>query len=324
MRRVLLIAGLIYLSLGILESNVTAQVVTCRDQLRALGLATLPGPIETHYSEGYRDRAVAMQALLRDAAKFYERSLKLTPAVTLAALGPDDWPKLLDKPYGLPTLRTGLCRRGAYTGPPQYVAIMPVTAGGPIYTDWLAMKTSLSPEAMRRLKKAGLSFEEGGQTMLDFVALHELGHAYAHALGIETVSSFFAEFTGNYLAYAFLKSTPGRLDKKAMAVLRTNVEGITPIHASIDKFESFQSREHPPTEAWYNSVFTLKAQEVYDRRGLDFILKVRDAFTGEKYGTIKTDEILRRLERIEPGFVTWSNSLQRGVRTAAQEPPSKK
>ncbi len=323
MRKEILIAAFICLTTGILALNADGQIVTCREQLLGLNLERLPAPVETHYSAGHRDRAVAMQRLLRDAARFYERSLKLTPAVTVAALGPDDWPKLLDKPYGLPTLRTGLCRRGTYTGPPQYVAIMPVTAGGPIYTDWLGMKDSLSQKTIQKLKKVDLSFEDGGQTLLDFVALHELGHAYAHALGIETVSSFFAEFTANYFAYAFMRSTRERLDKKAMAVLNANIEGITPIHASLDKFETFQSRQHPPTEAWYNSVFTVKAQEVYDRRGMDFIVRVRDAFKGEKYGTIKNDEILSRLEKIEPGFVAWSNNLQRGVATDAQLPVKK-
>ena len=296
-----------------LTLSASAQIVTCREQLRGLKLEVLPGRVETHFSAGYRERAVRMQNLLQRGAQFYERSLKLTPTVTLAALGPDDWPKILDKPYGLPTLRTGPCRRGAYDGPPHYVAIMPVTAGGPIYNDWLAMKTSLSPKTLGKLKNLGLTYEEGGQALLDFVALHELGHAYAHALGIETVSGFLAEFTGNYFAYAFMRSTKDRMDKRIMTVLRANIEGIKPIHASIDKFEKFQSREDPPTEAWYNSVFTVKAEEIYDKKGFPFIIRVRDAFKGEKYGSITNDEILRRLETIQPGFVEWSKNLEKVV-----------
>ena len=287
----------------------SAQVQTCREQLRGLNLEMLHGNVETHFSPGHRESAFQMKELLEEASRFYDREVNLRPTVTLAALGPDEWPKLLDKPYGLPTLRTGPCRRGAYSGPPQYVAIMPVTAGGPIYDDWQKMKGEVSPQVIKNLKKMGLTFEDGGQVLLDFVALHELGHAYAHAMGIESLSSFFAEFTGNYFAYAFLKSTKNRRDRKTMAVLRANVSGIRPIHKSIDKFETFQSREHPPTEAWYNSVFTIKAAEIYDKKGFKFMEKVRDAFKGEKYGSITNEEILKRLEKIEPGFIKWSNDF---------------
>ena len=289
-----------------------AQEKSCLEQLKDLRLESLVGKVTTHYSPGQRKRASEMKVLLEEASSFYERSLGLTPVVTLAALAPAEWPFLLDKPYGLPTLRTGPCRRGGiWNAPKQYLAIMPVTLSGPLYDDWIALKASLSPETMKKLKKSGITFEQGGQVLVDFVALHELGHAYHHAMGIDNVSSFFAEFMGNYFAYAFLRSTKERLDKSTMLVLNANLEGITPIHASLDKFEKFQSREHPPTEAWYNSAFTVKVAEVYEKKGFAFLREVRDAFGGEKYLSINNEEILRRLEKIQPGFVKWSQNLPR-------------
>jgi hypothetical protein len=38
---------------------------------------------------------------------------------------------------------------------------------------------------------------------------------------------------------------------------------------------------------------------------------VRDAFAGEKYLSINNEEILRRLEKIQPGFVEWAQQLPR-------------
>jgi hypothetical protein len=296
----------------LLTQGALAQEKTCLEQLKDLRLESLPGKVQTHFSPGQRIRASEMKALLEEAGAFYERSLGLTPVVTLAALAPQEWPLLLDRPYGLPTMRTGPCKRGGSTNlPPQYLAIMPITAGGPIYDGWISLKGSLSPETIKKLKKSGITFEQAGRVFVDFVALHELGHAYAHAMGINTVSSFFAEFTANYFAYAFLRSTKERLDKRTMLVLNANLEGITPIHASLDKFEKFQSREHPPTEAWYNSAFTVKAAEVYEARGFAFLREVRDAFAGEKYLSITNEEILRRLEKIQPGFVEWAQHLPR-------------
>lgn len=290
-----------------------AQEKTCLEHVKELKLEFLPGRVPTYFSVGQQKRASEMKALSEEASAFYERSLGLKPELTLAAVSPKDWASLLDKPYGLPTMRTGPCNRrgGGATSPPQYVAIMPATVGGPIYEGWMALKDSLSPQAMTKLKKSGVEFEQGGKLLLDFVALHELGHAYAHGYGINSLSGFFAEHIGNYFAYAFLRSTKERLDKKVMAILVANVEGITPIHASLEKFETFQSREHPPTETWYNSVFTLKAAEVYERRGLAFLKDVREAFLGEKYGSITNEAILSRLEKIQPGYIKWAQALPR-------------
>src|SRR5688572_22905996 len=123
----------------VLTQGAVAQEKTCLEQLKDLRLESLTGKVPTHFSPEQRKRASEMKALLEEAGAFYERSLGLTPVVTLAALGPQEWPLLLDRPYGLPTMRTGPCKRGGgTTSPPQYLAIMPITAGGPIYDGWIA------------------------------------------------------------------------------------------------------------------------------------------------------------------------------------------
>lgn len=299
-----------------------AQEKTCLEQVKDLKLGFMAGRVPTYFSPSQHKRASEMKALLEEASLFYERSLGLKPELTLAAVSPGNWASLLNKPYGLPTMRTGPCNGGgaAQTSPAQYVAIMPATVGGPIYEGWMALKDSLPPQTAVKLQNSGIEFEPAGKLLLDFVALHELGHAYAHGYGINSLSGFFAEHIGNYFAYAFLRSTEGRLDKKVMAILETNVEGITPIHASLEKFETFQSREHPPTETWYNAAFTLKAAEVYEKRGLAFLKDVRDAFSGETYGSITNEAILSRLEKIHPGYIKWARDLPRLADTRGPRP----
>ncbi len=174
------------------------------------------------------------------------------------------------------------------------------------------MKDSLSRKTIKNLKKNKVPFEQGGKILVDFVGLHEVGHAYAHAFGINSYVNFFSEFITNYLAYAFLRSTSERLDKKTIAVLAANVDGITPVHASLIKWEKFRSSEHPPTEAWYNSLISLKAKEIYDQRGFEFLRAVRKAFP-EPEGTLNTETILARLETIHPGILKWSESISENV-----------
>jgi hypothetical protein len=140
-----------------------------------------------------------------------------------------------------------------------------------------------------------------------------LGHAYAHAFGINFYVNFFAEFIADYLAYSFLRSTEERLDKKFIAVLSANVDGITPVHADFTRYEKFRSSEHPPTETWYNSIITLKAKEIYEQRGFEFLTAVKKAFP-EAEGKLNTETIIARLDTIYPGILKWSVGITDNVR----------
>ena len=291
-----------------------AQDKYCVDEIKELKLQVLPGKIITYYSTGQQQRANDLKLLLERASQLFEDSLKLKINVTLAAIGPKEWSALLDKPYGLPTMRNGACKRGSSNlTEARYVAIMPGTINGPIYNGWIELEDSLSTPTLQKLEKAGIGFEKGGKVLIDFVGLHELSHAYAHAFGINYYVNFFAEFIADYLAYAFLRSTEERLDKKVIAVLSANIDGITPVHSSFIRYERFRSSEHPPTETWYNSIITLKAAEIYDQRGFGFLFDVQKAFS-EPEGQLNTEKILARLEEIYPGILKWSESISENVR----------
>jgi hypothetical protein len=286
----------------------------CVDEIRELNLPQLPGKVLTYYSTGQEERAHELKSLLERASKFFEDSLKVQVDLVLAALDPKTWAGLMDRPYGLPTMRNGACKRGGSTFPePRYAAIMPGGIDGPIYTSWIELKDSLPASAIQKLTDAGIAFGQGGKVLINFVALHELGHAYAHRFGLNFYVQFFAELIADYLAYAFLRSTDERLDKEVMAVLAVNAETIIPVHSSFNKYENFRSSEHPPTETWYNSVITLKAAEIYNQRGFEFLYAIQKVFT-EKEGQLKTDTIIARLEKIHPGILVWSNNISDNVR----------
>ena len=291
-----------------------AQAKYCVEEIKELNLPHLPGKVLTYYSAGQEKRANELKSLLERASKVFEDSLKVKVDLVLAALDAKTWAGLMDRPYGLPTMRNGACKRGGGSfAEPRYAAIMPGAVDGPIYTSWMELRDSLPPSTIQKLKETGIGFEQGGKVLIDFVALHELGHAYAHKFGLNFYVQFFAEFMADYLAYAFLRSTDERLDKKIMAVLTANIEAIMPVHSSFNKYENFRSSEHPPTETWYNSIITLKAAEIYDQRGFEFLYAVQKVFT-EKEGQLKTDSIIARLEKIHPGILEWSNSIAESVR----------
>lgn len=305
-----------FLLLLMVSFPVQAQSKYCIDEIKDLKLQSIQGQILTHYSEGMEKRASELKTLLERASLPLGDSLNVEINLTLAALGPKEWAQVMDRPYGLPTLRPGACKRGGGSFPePRYVAILPGGIDGPLYNGWTALKDSISPKTLQKLKEAGVGFEQGGKVMIDFVALHELGHAYHLKFGIKNYVNFFAEFMANYIAYAFLRSTEERLDKKVLAVLSANIETITPVHSSFIKWENFRSSEHPPTEAWYNSLTTLKAAEIYEQRGFEFLYAIRKSFPEEE-GQLNTETILARMDTIHPGILKWSNSISEQVRKA--------
>ena len=294
--------------------SVQAQSKYCVDEIKDLKLQSIPGRIQTYYSKGMEKRASELKTLLERASVPLDDSLNLEINLILAALGPREWAQVLDKTYGLPTLRTGACKKGGGSFPEsKYVAIVPGGIDGPLYNDWMALKDSLSRETLQKLKEAGLDFEPGGKLMIDFVALHELGHAYHLKFGIKNYVNFFSEFMANYVAYAFLRCTEERLDKKVLAVLSANVETITPLHSSFMTWENFRSSEHPPTEAWYNSVVTLKAAEIYEQRGFEFLYAIRKAFP-EAEGELNTENIIVRMDMVHPGILKWSEGISELVK----------
>lgn len=310
MKRLTLIATFI-LAINI---SAVAQEKYCADEIKDLKLQSISGQIITYYSEGKEIRASELKTLLERASASLGDSLNVEINLTLAVLDAKEWAQLIDKPYGLPTIRTGACKRGGGSFPePRYAAILPAGIDGPLYKDWIALKDSISTKTLQELKEVGVGFEQGGKIMIDFVALHELGHAYHLQFGIKNYFNFFAEFMADYIAYAFLRSTEERLDKKVLAVLSANIETITPVHSSFIKWENFRSSEHPPTEAWYNSIITLKAAEIYEQRGFEFLTAVKNAFP-EAEGKLNTETILARLDSIHPGMLKWSEGISGKVR----------
>jgi hypothetical protein len=291
-----------------------SQAKYCVDEIKELKLPFLSGKVTTYYSLGQEKRATELKGLLERAARVFEDSLGVKIELTIAALDAKDWVGLMDRPYGLPTVRSGSCKRSKERfAEAKYAAILPGAVNGPIYDGWTMLKDSLLLTTIQSFQKAGVGFEQGGKILLDFVALHELGHAYAHAFGINYHVNFFAEFIADYLAYSFLRSTPERLDKKVLAVLSANVATIRPIHSSFNSYETFRSSDHPPTETWYNSIITLKAAEIYEQRGFEFVNAVKKSFT-EAEGQLKTDPIIARLETIYPGILKWSEHISEQVR----------
>jgi hypothetical protein len=265
------------------------------EQIRALRLDSLAGPLPVHYSPGFREHAAEVQAILREGAAFFADSLGLPTTVRVALLGAAQWQRVTQVPYGVPFVQGG-------------VVLIPATGDGVIAADFLALEAGASAAARAKVAESGVSFAENARRITDLIGYHELGHGYTNALGIRPHTRWFSELLAMYMAYAFLARMRPPLARGWEAMLQAKLEGPAPAHTSLADFERLYIRVGPENYVWYQAAFAQQAAEVFGVHGLGFVARVREAFPAGG-AQLDSDAVVARLETIHPGFRAWADRL---------------
>jgi hypothetical protein len=266
------------------------------EQVRALGLDSLAGPLPVFHRPADRARAAEAQALLREAAQFYADSLGLETRVHVAVLPKADWESVSRVPYGVPYIQGG-------------VVFLPATFDGAISEDFRKLEPGASEAVRARVAATGVSFDENAARMTDLIGLHELGHSYAGQMGIRPHARWFSEFLASYFAHAFLERAAPRLAGSWNAMLQAKLESPTPAHTTLDDFERLYIRVGPENYNWYQAVFARHVAQVFRERGLGFIRVVQQQFPRTEGDPIPSAAVVERLEAIHPGFQAWSGNI---------------
>jgi hypothetical protein len=69
-------------------------------------------------------------------------------------------------------------------------------------------------------------------------------------------------------------------------------------------------QELGPTYGWYQIMLNLKAAELYEKYGLDFLRTLKERLPWQDSENWSTESLLSLLEDISPGFVEWSKSIE--------------
>lgn len=270
--------------------------------LQALGLESLPAPIRTYYSPGYRERAEMLQAWLRSADTFFQRRLHIAPTFDLAVLNPEHWAVIFPGPYGVPF----------YTEAPHVVvmpAILELAVPTQIYT---ASRVALPASAAADLAAVGVSYEDAVLQVVDLIGFHEVGHVYGETLGYHAGNTprWLRELLATYAAYSYLQvERPSSItvwDALSEAVLGF----VEPTSLSLDDFNEQGARGlGPATYGWYQSHFNLRATDVLHQRPRATWFK-QLAGTGIDRDTrdLATSELMRRLRGFHPSFTEWADA----------------
>jgi hypothetical protein len=270
---------------------------TLLDRIREAAPQRLEGSPVVHFSAGAETRAQALQGMLAQASAFFRDQFSVTPTFTLAVLDPVAWKAAVGEslPYGMPAVT-------------QRVMLLPYRQEGVVVDTMLARADGLPDEVATAVKISKRPFASHVAAMVDLIGYHELGHLYVSELGIAPHTRWFSEMLATYFAYAFIAERSPDLAATWRIAVGADAN-TTPTHRSLADFERLYAGVGPANYVWYQGRFTERVIAIYATQRLQFLRAVKGAFPREAKEKLTLDQVLDRLETIEPGFKAWADSL---------------
>ena len=242
--------------------------------------------VDAYTSPGGEERARQLQELTDGAIEYWSAPLGGGVHIVLAVLDEHDWKASTDDPYGFPHGNRG--------------------------DPWIIYMPSVPMRSVVVDAMAPIAGNTRAVTMLDNIAVHEIGHAIAveRMYGPDPQPSvrWFDELIATYLAYAYLRT---RAPERAIAwdeVTELVLAGTRPEHTSLGDFEHGRFAG-PADYTWYELAFSRRVQTLYDRQGDAAITALKARLPWSRQNHWSSIELLGLLEPITPGFQAWAQSL---------------
>jgi hypothetical protein len=318
-RRATLTGMMVLLALaGCTESSVTVTApepipppaMAILDDLQAAGLETLPGPIPTYYSPGYRERAEMLQAWVRDADAFFRNRLRVAPEVSLAVLTPEHWTLVSMGPYGVPFVPP--LTPGDLSSVPRLVVMPAVPEQAVVTQIYFASEAGLPPHAAAELAALGISYQDAVLQVLDLIGFHEVGHAYIAALGYhrDNTARWLEELLATYAAYSYLDIAQPSAITVWDAVSEALLNSVPPVSRSLDDFNVLYIQGlGPATYGWFQSHFNLRSTDVLKHRPrATWFNQLAGLGLDRDTRGMPTSELLHRLRGFNPSFTAWADA----------------
>jgi hypothetical protein len=214
------------------------------------GFLSLPGIVETYYSEGCELKARYLQELVQDAVIFYQDILQDTFDLKLLVLNKKDWKSSIGGSYFL----------YGFSRDPDRI--------------------EMGVHNLFRIKLPDNEtlYGKNEAFLWDFVAVHELGHyisSHKKVKGIRWTSEFFAD----YIMIGFLlEKIP---DWKPPSSISTIYKYLPFKHKSLEDFGKYYSRMDPLNTSIYHAKFQQLAFNIFAESGWDFLYEYIDRYTKE-------------------------------------------
>lgn len=272
----------------IIISSCNAPAQSMLDKVKDLNLNSIEGSIPTYFSDGFKDRAEANLILLKKSIAFFEKNVGVHQSFAIAVMDSASWRKITSIPYGLPFV----------SGPP-YIVCIPATSN-----NVLSNTIASAIDDSKLNAQYGMTNEEIVNLFVSLIGFHELGHIYAKAYGASFPNKWTFEFAATYFAYFYLDQNFPEERNIWINVSKILVNELSPRHTSLKDFEKMYVKVGVENYAWYQVVFLLRVQELYEEQGIDFLKKLKD----HQWHSTSPSEYLNEMEEIGSGFTVWSRA----------------
>lgn len=276
---------------GPLSTSARAQNPAPLVRVKAIDLETMEvGRVTAYFASTDRKHAERLATLSEMAAVYFERELGASFPLHLAVLAPEQWFVPYaggdGEPYGMPWA-------------------------------WVDDLLMTAPASLDEGVLIHGSDHDANLRRVQFVLLHEFGHLankqYLHPDSPRPYSSvrWFEELLATYFAYAFVRHHDPEWAETSRGQWLNFVEGYTPDVISLDWgfMRDLSPEEFVRTYAWYQNLLNLRAADLYDEHGLDFLRGLRSELPWEGSGQWTTETVLPHLEQVAPGFQAWADAL---------------
>jgi len=269
-------------------------------RVRSLGLPSSTDRLTVYFNKAHEAKAVRLRSLVQDAMQFFADSLGVAPELSIAVLERPTWDRVIQwQPYGIP---------GVQGDPP--VAFLPATDDNMAADDALSLEAAISDTARRLIAASGRTWAAASRRYVDLVGLHELGHAFAKAYGIQVESMWFNEWLATYFCYTYLRSARPTDAKLWEGILQGYRDAVHPEHRTIEAFERLYFGVGAQNYIWYQARFQQQVAAVHDAQGVAFLPKLKQAFPRGATQARTSEELVSRLNALAPGFSGWAAGMR--------------
>ena len=209
---------------------------------------------------------------------------------SIAVVDSVSWSKITRIPYGLPFV----------SGPP-YIVCLPADS-----QNILSRTIAAAIEGYDLEERYEMSREEVVGLFVSLIGFHELGHMYATAYGASFPNKWTFEFAATYFAYFYLDQRFPRERDIWTGVSRILAEELDPRYTTLRDFEQRYVGVGVANYAWYQVVFLLQVQDVYEQMGDEFLSALRDY----PWPANSDSEYLHEMGEAAPGFASWADRFQ--------------
>ncbi len=251
-----------------------------------------------YFSENVKERAIKIIDNVANAEEYFQKKFKVKPKYTLLVLSPGDWKK-----YAHPN---------AIYGIPHYLPdgrLVVASENNDFWKRNAPPQEKLPKELAQRMKDTYM--DKNGDINLtnayDFLAVHELGHAFQKAAGMLQQRSWLNELFCNVLLHTYLaEKNPSQLPYITVFT-QIAVKSFPPERLKYTKLEDFQTyyneiaQKYPDNYGWYQCRFHVVAGEIYDSGGVFAMKKMWDKLLNQKV-KLNDQELTNLLKETHPAL----------------------